>query len=98
MFLKYNELPKRICSEFQIFSKENKNISNKLLYNFKCNNFKAKNNKNIEDRKKEKRKKFRRLVKKKYFLKDERLIYKYKFNNKIKEKLIPYVHEVNTIF
>ena len=44
-----------IISEL-ISTKENKNMSNKMLSNFNINNYKAKNDKNIENKKKKKEK------------------------------------------
>ena len=53
----------------------------------------------LENLNKDKRKNFRKLVKNSYFLKDDRLYYKYKKNNnEIKNKKIPYKYEVDTIF
>lgn len=97
-FLKYNELSKRLMSDFQNFINENKSLPNHVLYNFETNNFKKTTDPQIEARKREKRKAFLRNANKNYFIKDNRLYFKYKFNNKSLDKMIPYIYEINNIF
>ena len=97
-YLKYKQIPTRMQSEFQTFLEDNKSLPTNILYNFSINNYKPKNDIKIENRKKEKRKLFRKNTNKNFFLKNYRLFYKYKYNNNIKEKMIPYIYEINNIF
>ena len=84
-------------SEFQTFLEDNKSLPTNILYNFSINNYKPKNDIKIEKRKKEKRKLFRQNANKNFFLQNNRLFYKYKYNNNIKEKMIPYIYEISIV-
>lgn len=59
-YLKFNTIPNKIRSEFDIYCENNKHLDKKQLYNFKINPFIQKNPKNVEDKKREKRKNFRK--------------------------------------
>jgi hypothetical protein len=89
IFLTKNSIPERIKSRYQ------KIYDNSILSTEKANNhllenpFIPKETKQIEQRKKEKRNLFRKLSKK-YRIKDNRLIYLYKYKGKEIKK--------NTIF
>ena len=96
-YLKYKQIPTRMQSEFQTFLEDNKSLPTNILYNFSINNYKPKNDIKIENRKKEKRKLFRKNTNKNFFLKNYRLFYKYKYNNNIKEKMIPYIYEISIV-
>ena len=96
IFLTKNSIPERIKSRYQ------KLYDNSILSTEKANNHLLKNPfipkeiKQIEQRKKEKRNLFRKLSKK-YRIKDNRLIYLYKYKGKVLEKKIPFSNEVNNI-
>jgi hypothetical protein len=96
IFLTKNSIPERIKSRYQ------KIYDNSILSTEKANNhllenpFIPKETKQIEQRKKEKRNLFRKLSKK-YRIKDNRLIYLYKYKGKVLEKKISFSNEVNNI-
>ena len=58
-----------------------------------------KNNNEEDNKKRPKRKTFRALINNKYFIREDRLYYKYgRIKNKIVEKKIPYKLEIPFIF
>ena len=99
-FLKKEELPDRLNSQFMKNLKIYKEKKEKgdSDYN-EYNPFIKKNNDKQDDSKKEKRKYFKDIISKKYFIREDRLYYKYGKNSKnIYEKKIPYKFEVPLIF
>jgi gluconate kinase len=96
IYLTKNIILERIKSRYQIL------YDNTILSTEKANNhllenpFIPKETKLIEQRKKEKRNHFRKFSKK-YRIKDNRLIYLYKYKGKEIEKKIPFSNELNNI-
>lgn len=75
----------------------NENINELRANSLLANPFIPLEMKHIEQVKKEKRKNFRKISKK-YLIKEQRLHYKYKVNNQIIVKKIPYINELKEIF
>jgi len=96
-YLKYNVIPQRLKSEFMVYKEKNKHLDEKQLFNFFNNPYIKKNSRDVEDRKKEKRKNFKKSIKDLYYIKNERLCYRYKRAGKIYEKKIPFISELYNI-
>lgn len=94
-FLINKILPKRIQSKFQL--SENNNNETNLEKNVINNPILSNSIVNAEKRKKEKRTQFRKTSNNLYFIKENRLFYKYTHNGVSKIKKIPYEYEVFNI-
>ena len=61
-YLKFNKIPDRLKSEFQIYLKDNKLNEDNYFKSIQENPFISQNTRNIENRKKEKRQNFRNNI------------------------------------
>jgi len=97
IYFENGNIPERIPSYYEITNGKNAVINEQRTNSILANSFIPVEMKHIEQVKKEKRKNFPKLSKK-YIIKEKRFHYKYKINNQIIFKKIPYINEVKEMF